>query len=188
MNEPEVAQDLRFVREVVQRAEDSRPPTALYLLWAAIVLVGFPLPDFSPSHVFLYWAIVGPVGFVASAVLARRHGMQLGVDDRRYGRRSLLHWGVMFLVLALAILLPWSGTLTWEGLAPLAMLLCTSAYLMASIHLDRRLVWPGLMMGAGYAVVLGSFEYRWTLVGVLVALGMVLSAWVGSRPRVAASP
>lgn len=182
----QVEHDLGFVREIVQSSEIAGAPATIYLVWAAIVLVGFPLPDYAPRHVGIFWMIAGPVGWLLSAVLARRHARRRGQYDARVSLGHALHWGVMLVAIALCALLPTTGALTWEGLGPMVLLIVALAYILASIHLDRLLLWPGLMMAAGYAVLLFQQTYTWTIVGILVAAGLVVSAFAGGRRRAAA--
>ena len=70
----------------------------LYFFWAAAVLVGFVLVDFRQALVGPYWMVVGPAGFVVSALLGWRHALRTGQVSVADGRRHLLHWGGMLVV------------------------------------------------------------------------------------------
>ena len=178
--------DLDFVRQVVDRSEN-RAPAAIYLLWAAVILVGFPLADFRPEAMGTFWSIACPLGWVISAVLAIRHTRRTGQTDRRIGLRHAMHWGAMLIAVFLAALMAYSGYLSWPGMGPTAILIVSLGYVLAGIHLDRLLLWPGLLMGAGYLVLLFVPTWPWTIVGVLVCAGLVVSALSLRGPRAAAA-
>ena len=50
----QVEKDLGYVRGVVEGADERRAPVAVYLLWAAIVLVGFALVDGNNTFPFTF--------------------------------------------------------------------------------------------------------------------------------------
>ena len=97
--------DLSFVRGALDASTRSKSPSALYFLWAAIVLIGFALVDFQPDLVPEYWTVAAPAGFVASAYLGWRHARRIGQGSASAGRRHLLHWGAVLAVVAIAALL-----------------------------------------------------------------------------------
>lgn len=74
-----VRDDLAYVRGAMERAGNVHAPT-VYLMWAAICLVGFSMPDFitngwvglSYNGIGWYWAVMGPAGFLASWWLRAR--------------------------------------------------------------------------------------------------------------------
>jgi hypothetical protein len=180
----QLERDLGYVRDVVHRSERGSGPAAIYLFWAAVVLVGFPLGDWAPRHTGTFWMIVGPAGWLISAFLGYRHARSTGQYDSREGRRHGLHWGVMLAIIFMAVLLPARGFATWDVLGPLVLLIVAMSYVLAAIHLDRLLLWPGLMMVAGYGLLIVGVGYTWTIVGVLVSAGLVVSSFVGGRSRV----
>ncbi len=178
--------DLQFVRGVVERAERTAVPAAVFWIWAALVLVGFPLPDFvSGTIVFRYWIIAGPAGFVVCAFLAQRHARVVGQEDARAGRMHLMHWGIVLGVAALAVALPARGLMEWRALGPLTLLIVALGYVTAGVDVDRRYLWPGGAMLVGYGLLLLPVAFAWTIIGVLVASGLALSAWITGHPRVA---
>jgi hypothetical protein len=172
--------DLGYVRSVVE-GSSSPAPRAVYFLWAAIVLVGFPMPDYAPEAVGRFWMIAGPLGWVASAILGGRHARAVGQFDRQLAIRHGAHWGLMLAAIALAALMPTLGVIEWRALGALALLFVAFSYLQASLHLDRQLVAPGALMIIGYLVLLFEATYAWTITGILVALGLVVSGVVGGR-------
>lgn len=173
-------QDLTFVRQVVDRPAPPAP-VSIYWLWAAICLVGMSLPDYAPTRVPLFWMIVGPAGWIASMILGYRHAKRIGQIDTRDGVRHLAHWGIMLVVVGLSILLVRQGYLTPRGAGPAVLLIVSLTYLLAGLHLDRLMLLPGALMLAGFGVLL--FRESWTLVGVLVALGLACSGIAAGRAR-----
>src|SRR5688572_31741245 len=112
---------LQFVRGALAATDRKHLPAGLYYFWAGAVLVGFVLVDARPALVGLYWTVVGPAGFGISALLGWRHALRTGQVSIKDGRRHLLHWGSMLVVIALAMLMPARGMLPWEGLSALIL-------------------------------------------------------------------
>ena len=177
--------DLGYVRAVVQEADRAPSPAGIYLLWAIICLVGFPLADFAPQHMALFWFTVGPLGWVVSAWLGWRAARRGGQLDRSLGMRHMAHWAAMLVGVALGVLMVKGGMLTGEGMGAFAILVVGLAYVLAGVHLDRLFVWPGLLMLAGYGVLVLAQGPTWTIVGVLVSVGLAISALAASKKRVA---
>jgi hypothetical protein len=182
------SQDLHYVRGLVDHAAQPHLPRAVILIWAIIVLIGFPLPDFvAQGTVLRYWMIAGPIGFLLCALSGARAMRQSGQHDVRAARRQLAHWGALFLTGGLALLLPQTGNLDWQGIAPLMLLLVSFAYLLAGIHLEPYLAGPGVAFALGYCLLVYRVPFAWTIVGVLAALAFVISTEIGRRNRVAAA-
>ena len=77
---------------------------AIYFLWAAIVLVGFSLPQFAPALAGPFWLAAGIGGGLLSWWLGERDARRSGVMDVELGRRHGMHWilgGVAFVLSAL---------------------------------------------------------------------------------------
>ncbi|HVF63971.1 MAG TPA: hypothetical protein VNE58_08255 [Casimicrobiaceae bacterium] len=82
--------DLAFVADAVRRSDRADALPTIYVLWAAIIAIGFALPDFAPRWAGWYWLLVGPAGGLVSAWLGVRHGIRTGINDRELGRRYTL--------------------------------------------------------------------------------------------------
>ena len=99
--------------------------------------------------------------------------------------RSLwIHPGVFALMAGLSLLLPQTGSLEWQAIAPLMLLLVAFAYLLAGVHLDPSFAAPGAIFALGYCLLIFRVAFAWTIVGVLAALAFVLMAEMGRRHRV----
>lgn len=170
----EIQRDLAYVKTVVDRAQAPGPAVVWYL-WAAIVLAGFALADLAPQRVGLFWLVAGPAGFALSAWLGRRHDRAVGQESAREGMRHMLHWGGMlvacFLVAPLAIVRGWSG----EAMGQAILLVVALGYWLAGVHLVGALRWVALLVVAGFGITLVAGAYAWTIAGVLVALGLVVT-------------
>lgn len=177
-----IESDLRFVRRAVDGSVQPVSPAALYFLWAVIVLVGFALNDFGADAVPQYWAVAAPAGFIVSAALGWRHARRIGQASVADGRKQMLHWGAVLLVIGLAVLLGGSS-IPPESLHTVILLLLTLGYVTVGLHLDRAFLWVGLLMGAGAVVVTVLSLYAWTAVGIMVALGLMVAGVRNGRAR-----
>ena len=179
-----LAGDLRFVRGALNAS--TRPaasPSTMYFMWAVIVLLGFALIDFRTDLVPRYWAVAGPVGFLASGYLGWRHALRLGQASASDGRRHLLHWGAVLVAVALTVLLHARGAMPSETLHAVILLVLALGYFTAGLHLDRRLLWVGLLMGAGFLAVTLVSWYAWTVVGIALATSLILAGMREGRSR-----
>jgi hypothetical protein len=176
--------EITFVRQLVSKSDRSPGPTSIYLLWAAICLVGFPLADFAPRYVGFFWMIAGPLGSLASMVLGWRHSVRMGQVRRDAGIRHGLHWAGMLVAIFLVVPLGVLGTVGWEVVHRVILLLLAFSYYVAGIHLERPLLWVGLLMTAAYVALFFIKAYQWTIVGVVVAVALALTGLVGARKRV----
>ena len=142
-----IKDDLAYVRGAVERSGDVHVP-AVYLMWAAICLVGFSMPDFitngwvgwSYSGIGWYWAVLGPAGFIASWWLSSRAHARAGQVNRRIGIRWGLHWAAFGATGVLGAALGLSGHVGWEVSGVLWVLLLALSYTLAGVHLERRLL------------------------------------------------
>lgn len=185
-----VREDLGYVRDVVGRAEHSGTPRAIWYLWAVVGFIGFALIDFAPQRVGPYWAVAGPIGFLASAWLGARHARHVGQESVREGYAYMLHWGAMGAAIFLLALLPATGDMTSHAMARVVVLILALSYFLAGVHLTPALKWMGLMMTAGYGLLFFLDQYAWTIVGAIVAVGLIAVAHFTAKrpPRVAATP
>ena len=189
-----IKDDLAYVRGAVERTGNVHVP-AVYLMWAAICIVGFSMPDFiyngwvgwSYSGIGWYWTVMGPAGFVASWWLSARANSRAGQVSRRMGIRWGLHWAAFGATGVLGIALVLSGHIGWEVFGTLWILLLALSYTLAGVHLERRLLPIGVMLGVGYLIILFLPQYGWTSAGVLTALALTAQAFIGARANGLAS-
>lgn len=172
-----IKQDLQYVASAVRRRDRSPGVPAIYFLWAGIILVGFALPDLAPQYASRFWFVAGVGGGLLSWYLGYRDGQKNGVQDAELGRRHGMHWlagGLAFLGLALPVLL---GRADMGATANNFMLLTALIYTLAGVHLERPLIWSGLVMFAAYLmIVLANPPHAWTYAGIATAVSL---AWAG---------
>lgn len=167
--------DIAFVREAIRKMERQCGFPAIYLLWAILIPIGFALPDFAPEWAGLYWAVVAPAGAIASWLIGWSSSRRRGYVDRRIGRRYGLHWGGMGLGFALAALPGVTGLVPGSVMGAYLLLLAGMGYLLAAVHLDRGLAPSGLIMLAGFVLlVMIDRPYVWTTTGLMVSVALVL--------------
>lgn len=167
--------DLSFVRDAVDASTQSKSPSALYFVWAAIVAIGFSLIDLRPDAVPEYWVVAGPAGFLVSAYLGWRHARQIGQASSTDGRRHLLHWGAVLVAIALAVVAGVSGAWPSATLHTAILLVLAIGYFTAGLHLDRFFLWVGLLIGAGSIVVTFVSAYAWTGLGIALAVSLTIA-------------
>ena len=179
-----IREDIAYVRAAAERADTVHDP-AYYLLWAAIVLCGFILPDFAATRPWIgtYWFLAGTGGAGVSVWLGVRAGRRAGQADRRKGARTLLHWGAFIAAGWLGGLLVATGQLTPDGYGAFWVLLMALSYCQAGVHLDRRLAPVGVLIGVGYLITFVVPGYRWSIAGALIAAGLVVQAFLGAPTR-----
>jgi hypothetical protein len=179
-----IESDIGYVRGLVSKSDRSPAPASIYLMWAAICLVGFPLVDFAPKYVGIYWMIAGPAGTLASMVLGWRHSARLGQVRRDVGIRHGLHWigtlTAIFMVVPLGVL----ELAGWSVVHRVILLIIAMSYYFAGVHLERPIMWVGLLMVAAYVSLFFIKAFQWTIVGVVVAVALAATGLLGGRKRV----
>jgi hypothetical protein len=177
----QLQQDLDYVAGAVRRRDRPAGVPAIYFLWAAIVAIGFALPDFAPRQAGPFWLVSGIGGGLLSWWLGERDARRHGILDVELGRRYGLHWciaGIGFLVSALPI---FSGDVSIGTGVSNFLLVAGMAYALAGVHLERPLLWSGLAMLIAYvALTVFSLPYTWTLSGLVIGASLL---WAGLSAR-----
>lgn len=175
------AQDLRYVRDLLERP--SRTPASIPILWAAVGAIGFALVDLAPAAVPWYWLAAGPLGMIASIWLGWRAAERRGHLDRATGMRWAWHWAGLLGAVGAVVLLAVVGMVPFSVINPVILVLIAIAYLLAGVHLDRRLLWVAAALAIAFPVIILLPKFGWTAAGGLVALallGVALSAGRGA--------
>ena len=140
----QIETDLGYVKDLVRRSDREPTPASVYLLWAAIVLVGFALVDLASGRaVGFFWMIAGPLGGIVSGLLGRRGGLRSGQIQREIGIRHALHWGGMLVLTALAVLLAVTGHIPRDEMGRVILLIVAFGWWSAGVHFDRVFLWLG---------------------------------------------
>ena len=179
-------QDLDYISNAVRRREQPIGIPAIYLFWAVAMFVGFASVDINPRITGPYWFIVGIGGGLFSWWMGERDDRRRGISDTVLGRRYGLHWligGIGYFLTAMPIFMQGAST----DLAANFLLTTGIVYGLAGVHLERPLLWCGLLAFAGYvALLLLPLPYIWTVTGALMAACLVLAAVFAARARAAA--
>lgn len=171
-------EDLNYVASAVRREDRDYGMPTIYFMWALLVAIGFTLPDFAPRWAGPYWCIAGPAGGVASWLLGARQGAQAGIHDAALGRRYAYHWLLATLAFVLVFLPAFTGKIGAAAAAANILLVAGLTYALAGVHLERPLLWSGLLMFGGYiALALLDLPYIWTTTGLIVAASLLLAGF-----------
>lgn len=181
-------EDLAYVRDAAGRS-DTVPSRSIYLMWALIGLCGFILMDFAPGPLWInvYWFTAAPIGIALSCWFGKRESLRLGQADRQAGIRVMFHWVAFMVAGLLGMLLVVAGHLSGPGLGSLWVLLLALSYFQAGLHVDRRLIPVGILIGIGFAITIYLPDYGWTAVGIILAGALTAQAFLGTRRQDAAN-
>ena len=177
-----VKEDLDYVASAIRREDLDDGVPVIYYLWAVLVAIGWALPDFAPRWTGLYWIIAGPAGGLLSWWIGTRRGTCAGINDTALGRRYAYHWSLTFFALLLVFLPAIFGKISADTAAINVLLVIGLTYTLAGVHLERPLLWCGLLVFAGY-VALSTIElpYLWTITGLVVAASLILAGLTRRR-------
>lgn len=175
--------DLDYVAAAVRRSEPANNGLPLvYLFWAIAIGIGFTLPDFAPRHAGWYWMVAGIGGGLATMWYSHHVERRSGVDKTKNGRQWGLHFAVGGLGWLGVVLQMVSGRIPPETGAPSFLLVTGLVYALAGVHLDRPMLWSGLLALLGFGLMqLFPMPYLWTTTGVLMALSLGLAALLTAR-------
>ncbi len=174
--------DLAYVASSVRRSDRSGGLPILYAFWAIVIFIGFALADFAPRYAGWYWLVAGIGGGAFSAWYASREERRRGISNSEFGKRWGLHFMVGGLGWMLAALPMLTGKVSPDAGAPSFLFTTGLIYALAGVHLDRAMLWAGLLALAGYAVLqLVSVPYVWTATGALMGLCFLVAAVLTAR-------
>lgn len=111
--------------------------------------------------------------------LGSRASTRIGQADIERGLRWVKHWLAYMVACVLGGLLVAGGKLTGSGLGAFSVLLLALSYFYAGLHLDRRLVPVGIIIGICFLVILYLPGYGSTASGVVIAGALFVVAFLG---------
>ena len=97
----------------------------------------------------------------------------------------MAHWVGMMACIFLTVPLGATGIIAWEDLNRIILLILALGYFLGGVHLDRPLVWAGVLMAIGYGTLFFVHSYIWTLLGAFIGASLILSALVAGKKDVA---
>ncbi len=181
--ERRLEEDIAFVREAVEKRDRMHYRSiAIAVLWAVILATGHALSDFYPHFSPLFWCTATPVGYLLSFRIAAREARTKGVANRGLRARFGLHWGSLFVVIFFVIFIALSHRLEHSVMSQFITLTAGVTCFLAGLHLDRRLLVPGIVTILGAPAVDFLAPYPWTIVGLAIAASLVVSA-IWMKPR-----
>ena len=177
MDVQQMQSDLAYIRGTVARQQRSSNGSAPVLwLWAIYVLVGYALIDIRPAVASIFFLVAGIAGGFLSAFLSRRWARREGEYDPAMGRRLGLHFGVG-VVLAIAASLATGmifKTLSGQQVGQLVVIMIGIVYFLAGVHIAPYFLWLGPVLIAGGLAVGFVPHYGWTMLGAVIAIGLIL--------------
>ncbi len=176
MTNNKIESDIGYVKDLVTKSGSSTSPASIYILWAAILIVGFSLIDFAPRWVGLFWMIAGPAGGMLSGFLGYKAGANKGQMNREIGIKHALHWSGMMVIVFLAILLGLKGLVHGVVNSQVILLVVALGWWTAGVHFDRIFLWLGGIMVLGFLGTLFMDKYAWTTMGALLGIVLIVTA------------
>ena len=172
-------EDVAFVREAIEKRNRMQYNSiAIAVLWAIILATGYMLNDFRPDISHLFWPIASFIGFLISFWIAKRAMRARGISRRGVRTKYGWHWGSLFVVIPITVLIALRHGLAMEPLAInqfITLIVGITCYL-AGLHLDRRFLLPGIVHIVGAPAVDYLAPYPWTMVGLAIAASLIISA------------
>lgn len=177
-----IRENLDYVTNAVRSNDPPGGVPAIYFLWAGLIAVGFALPGLAPRLIPYYWLPASIGGGLLSWWMGARAEKRTGVRNVALGRRHGFHW----LVVGIAFLLSFVPLITGRiapGMGSANFLLVAGlGYALAGVHLDRPMLYCGLIMLAGYAVMVWlAPPFAWTLTGLAVGASLLVAGLCSRR-------
>jgi uncharacterized Tic20 family protein len=178
-----LAEDLHFVRQAVDRRGTSEAPPSVLYLWAIYVIVGYALIDFAPRFAGPFFAIGGIVGGLLSWWIGRSHSRRMGESNRAEGIRALLHFGggiVLSFIFIMALALADASLRGARG-SQAFVIMIGLVYFLWGVHEERYYLLLGVVVMVGGVLVGYISHFGWTILGAVISLGLILPTLVPVR-------
>lgn len=186
MNTPDmqkIESDITFLREAVEtRNNQQYASITIAILWAVIVAAGSIVNDFFTHLAGWYWLIAPILGFVISLIIGQRDARSGGVASSRDMYQHAFHWGSIFVAFAAILIIAHTNGFTGKTVGQLALLTSGMGGFLAGLHLDRRFLFPGLVIMLGAPIIDYVQPYPWTTVGLAFSASLIIST-VLLRPK-----
>ena len=176
MTSKKIEEDLGYVKNLVDKSELIMNPPSVFILWAAIIAVGFSFVDFAPKYVGFFWMIASPLGGLLSGFLGRKTGRARGQLDAGTGRKHAIYWSGLLTVTILAVLLGVRGFIHGAVTSQVILLVVAMGWWGAGVLFDRYFLYLAGIMMAGFTATLFLNRYVWTAMGLLLAATLTVIA------------
>jgi hypothetical protein len=175
--ETDIHQDLAFIKQAVEKNRPRMDSLAIWMLWAAVVGVGFALMDFAPQATAWYWLIAGPVAGIVTWLHGRAVFRARG-ERRAGGATMLLHWLAMGAAQSMLFAL---GTLKPDGEATASIVVVALAYFYYGLYRARPFIAFAILLLLGAVALRYIHDYAWTGLGALMAAAFLATAIIERR-------
>ncbi|OPX32330.1 MAG: hypothetical protein B1H09_00655 [Gemmatimonadaceae bacterium 4484_173] len=176
MTSEKIEEDLGYVKSLVDKSERIMNPPSVFILWAAIIAVGFSLVDFAPKYVGFFWMIASPLGGLLSGFLGRKTGRARGQLDAGTGKKHAIYWSGLLTITILAVLLGIRGFIHGAVISQVILLVVAMGWWGAGVLFDRYFLYLAGIMMAGFTAALFLDRYVWTAMGMLLAITLTAVA------------
>lgn len=160
--------DLNYVNQILETAQQNPSPRLTYLLWAAIILIGFGLADYKSEWVSIFWMVAAPLGMIASALIAIQTDNKLGQKRTTLGINYFKHMLLMVLTIFVA---------AYTNNTQSILLIIGLAYCLGGLYLDKKLFWVGLISYLAHFLVFLKIIQSNFLIGIIISLGILVTAF-----------
>ena len=178
----QIREDLQYVKGAVQRERRGHMPRGIAVVWAVFVLIGFAGLDVRPAWAGIFLLLGGPVAYLISSKIGAGAALSAGISDRADMRRHMLHWGSLFFAIVALLVLALEGRVSGQTFGQVILIMTGLVHFLAGVHFEMHLFrWLGPLMMGGAVALTYIDRWGWTVMGVLVAAGIMAGSFVGRR-------
>lgn len=174
----ELREDIRYIRNIVDRPSFSPEEFVIALVWATVNLVGLSLYDLSLVAGGVFWLIALPTFGIGSGWYFERKQIERGELDKSLGKRHALHWTSIpiFLLMCNFVFLTQDYDPVLAG--QLVVLVVGLVYYLGGVHFWRGYLFGGIGLASGLVWLAILDRFAWTLTGVVTFTALTVSAFV----------
>ena len=176
--------DLHFVRSAVARRERTdMGPSLILWVWAAYVVIGYTLMDVRSRGPGRFSRSVESSAECSGWWIGRGYSQKSGESDHATAAKGMLHFGGGIVA---AFIFTMCLAMTIESLrgprgSQVFVVMIGLVYFLWGVHYQRYFMLLGLVVMAGGAVVGLIPHYGWTMLGIVISLGLVLPTLIPWR-------
>lgn len=160
--------DLKYIKQALERSSGSPGFAFPYYLWGAIVFFGYLTAELSIDWLSVYWLVAAPLGMLISFWAGSRYSRNLGQQDKLLARKYLFHFTLMLVFIFSAV-----ATQQYQAI----LLIIGLGYCLAGVHLERMMLYVGLITLAAYFLVMQGIIASNLVLGSVLALGLFICGW-----------